>query len=1325
MPGGEAAGRAYLATIESLDNRAKALRTQIRQAQGEAATAEESVRLAQVPLLTREVEASLDGRTAATERYTAALGRLNNQLRIGPGRTGQVQTRQADGTFRAMPVQGISPEEYARQLRLAAQQRDREIKAAQDAERASRRGDGVERFRTQQQAIGTAGRELQGLGLRVSENEQFGGLTTRHSDPDHNRSAIDVNVGRGIVEADVPRLRAQFDELARLYQSRGYTVIWNGRMYPAGGNGPGGRARGHRDHMHIKAPTAIVGRATQSSTARQEMREFREDIQRAEEEQAVQAQISNLYALATAYEATGGAALIAAARVKAESDAIRDGGDVEARVAREVNLQIAQRVANAAQSSAAMREQATVQAAVNAQVAAGTVPASQAAELVRDQMADLPLLAAIQAATASNNVEAAQRATAALEGQRAARRQLTAAEREAAFRTTMETGATRLAELREELRLVGATEAVRVRALTTLRATEEARRQQMDPAQAAAYIAQQLEILDVTQSIAVAQRNWNDALSETADRWELIAQNVQNAAGGLSNAFGPAGGAIGDLASLYADFHAQRARLDQQHQQAVTEAGGNEAALARENARYALQTATSQVALYGDMASAAKGFFKEGTAGYRALATAEKAFRAVQFALSVRAMAQDMAETARAVANSVFRAGKYAVEAVAKAISSLPFPANLAAGAATAAALAAIGISVVGSLGGGKKADKPNEGKGTVFGDPEAKSESIKRAIDALKEVDTLTNTYARQMASSLRSIESQIGGIATLVVRAGDLNASAGVKEGFNANLIGSVLGKIPLIGGFFKSLFGSTTTVTASGLFAKGQSLSSILDGGFDASYFSDVQKKSKFFGLTTGKKNSTKYTEADGALETQFALLLRSFNDAIIAASGPLGASTAEIQNRLNSFVVNIGKIDLKGLTGEQIQEKLSAVFGAAADQMANAAFPGLAQFQRVGEGAFETLVRVASTLEAVTGAFSMLGQTVQGLGMADKIGLADQFGGISEMTDAVDGYFKSFYSKEEQIAAKTAQMSGVFASLNLSMPATLASYRQLVEAQDLTTASGRETYALLLKLAPAFADLQSSLEGAKSAADIAAERVDLERQLLQLQGNTAALRARELAKLDASNRMLQEQIWGLQDAQEAAKAAEELRKAWTSVGDSIMDEVRRIRGLDTAAGEGSFASLLGRFNAVTAAARGGDMDAAKDLPRLSQALLAAAANAATSRQELARVQAQTAASLEATFGVIGSLGTAATATAATNAALLAAAGTSQAANSASNDNSTETLAAKLDDVRAELERMRSDSNAGLAAVASNTGRTAKKLDDVTSASGGDAISTVAAA
>lgn len=240
----------------------------------------------------------------------------------------------------------------------------------------------------------------------------------------------------------------------------------------------------------------------------------------------------------------------------------------------------------------------------------------------------------------------------------------------------------------------------------------------------------------------------------------------------------------------------------------------------------------------------------------------------------------------------------------------------------------------------------------------------------------------------------------------------------------------------------------------------------------------------------------------------------------------------------------------------------------------------------------------------------------------------------------------------------------------------------------------------------------MDGAKSAADILAERQDLERKLLELRGDTAALRALDLAKLDASNRALQEQVWAVQDAMEAAKAADELRQAWSSVGDSIMNEVRRIRGLAGTDTGGGFAALMGQFNAATTAARGGDQEAAKSLPGLSQALLAAAAQAATSRQELDRVQAQTAASLEATFAALQAFSKAAE-TKTSNDALLSAAVTTQAASTpaAANDD----MAAEIRRLREEVAAMRADTSNGLAAVAGNTNRTAKVLEGVADASG----------
>jgi hypothetical protein len=347
----------------------------------------------------------------------------------------------------------------------------------------------------------------------------------------------------------------------------------------------------------------------------------------------------------------------------------------------------------------------------------------------------------------------------------------------------------------------------------------------------------------------------------------------------------------------------------------------------------------------------------------------------------------------------------------------------------------------------------------------------------------------------------------------------------------------------------------------------------------------------------------------------------------------------------------------------------------------------------------------------------------MGIDVDMAVSGFFDSVSDFTSAADAYFQTYYSQAEQNAANTAQLQKVFTSLNLTMPDTLEGFRALVEAQDLTTTSGQQTYATLLKIAPAFADLESALNGAKSAADVLSERQNLLNQLWQLQGDTADIRAAQLASLDASNRDLQEQIYALQDAQDAASAASQLADAWKTVGDSIMDEVNRIRGLSDTTGATTYASLLSQFNAATAAARGGDQTAAGTLPQLSQSLLTAAQDAATSRQELDRIQAQVAASLEATYGLINGLSGGSAP--ATTSALLTNAANSQSATVSANDNSSDSLTAKLDVLTAEIAQLRIDNNAGHAATASNTGAIKKTLDNVTRQSGGDAISIEAAA
>jgi len=179
----------------------------------------------------------------------------------------------------------------------------------------------------------------------------------------------------------------------------------------------------------------------------------------------------------------------------------------------------------------------------------------------------------------------------------------------------------------------------------------------------------------------------------------------------------------------------------------------------------------------------------------------------------------------------------------------------------------------------------------------------------------------------------------------------------------------------------------------------------------------------------------------------------------------------------------------------------------------------------------------------------------------------------------------------------------------------------------------------------ADLQRALEeaarvAAQAAAQIASERYGLETQLLQLQGNTAALRERELAQLDESNRALQQQIWALEDqaaaadeaakaADAAAKAAEETARTWRNLADSLLEQARKIRGELTG---DSVSNLQAQFAIATAAARSGDQAAAGRLVGLSDSLLSAYSGQAASAVDYKRMQAYVASSLEGTAGYI---------------------------------------------------------------------------------------------
>jgi phage-related minor tail protein len=607
----------------------------------------------------------------------------------------------------------------------------------------------------------------------------------------------------------------------------------------------------------------------------------------------------------------------------------------------------------------------------------------------------------------------------------------------------------------------------------------------------------------------------------------------------LSGAFAQAGSSLAKLSGTLESYGRTQAAIAER--QAVVNAATDPAKKQREQLKLNEASQRSQVALYANMAGAAKGFFKEGTQGYKTLEAAENAFRVYQ-------LASDLVRGTSAAAVAIAQQGTGGDVYTA-------FPRM----AAMAAAMAALGFAVSGGFakGGSTGGDgaKQATGQGTVFGDAQAKSESIAKSSERLADTARLQLTTQSGMLAALRNIQNTIGGITNLVLRSGQSGGSVadqfGIREG---RTYSGPTERVLAAGPFASSLFGKNTRITGNGLFAGAQDLGSIVGSGLNLQDFADVNSSRKLFGIKVSNKNSTQYSEADPVLQQQFGLVFKNFYDAIKLASAPLDAALGDVTARLDSFVVDIGKIDLAGLTGEQIAEKLSAVLGAAGDSIAAAALPGLEAFQNVGEGYFETVVRVASGVETAGAALELLGinainftdiakkqgdvaaeivrQSIAGFesldGSISSVGslintldggaedLLEAYralvdvrdvlvsvgksgdsltasmirgaGGLEQLQSGLAGYFENFFTKAEQTAAGKASLQAQFSRLGLgALPETREAFRALAQGIDTSTDSGQKLFAQLVGLSGAFADLVPATATLADNAAEAAERM----------------------------------------------------------------------------------------------------------------------------------------------------------------------------------------------------------------------------------------------
>ena len=87
------------------------------------------------------------------------------------------------------------------------------------------------------------------------------------------------------------------------------------------------------------------------------------------------------------------------------------------------------------------------------------------------------------------------------------------------------------------------------------------------------------------------------------------------------------------------------------------------------------------------------------------------------------------------------------------------------------------------------------------------------------------------------------------------------------------------------------------------------------------------------------------------------------------------------------------------------------------------------------------------------------------------IVNLLGGTDDFQARVASYYQNFFTQGERLTNAQDDLTVSFQQLSLAVPQTRAGFRALVEAQDLTTKSGQETFASLIDLSDQFAFVTS--------------------------------------------------------------------------------------------------------------------------------------------------------------------------------------------------------------------------------------------------------------
>lgn len=403
--------------------------------------------------------------------------------------------------------------------------------------------------------------------------------------------------------------------------------------------------------------------------------------------------------------------------------------------------------------------------------------------------------------------------------------------------------------------------------------------------------------------------------------------------------------------------------------------------------------------------------------------------------------------------------------------------------AAMAAAIAQLGVDIGGFAGSGPSANsaearQERQGTGSILGDATAKSESIAHAVEITANATQQLVGLNRGMLSALQHLENALGAAGNQLARgAGDV-PTPDLAGGGGAQLtpIGSALDSF---------IFGGSQEVIDQGIVIAGGTLSDMLNSIVVGAY-QTIETDGGLFG---DDESSDVVTAVSAQFTKQFQLVIQSIVDTVKAGAEALGLLPADVEAAIAQFKVEEIRISLKGLSAEDQQKELEAVFSKLFDDLAGAVVPFIGEFQQVGEGLGETLVRVATEVQVTQEAFRQLGIAIDETDPQKFAELADALvqsaGGLDAFIQQLQSFVDNFAPAGHALQIEGDALTSAFDQVGLTLPTTRQGLWDLAAGLDLSTEAGREQMATILRLSDTADAYYSDLE-AQAKAVLAAQK-----------------------------------------------------------------------------------------------------------------------------------------------------------------------------------------------------------------------------------------------